>query len=93
MAKGLLILLIVFAVVAILGWGMNKLRIVPARKKQRFLKYYFIGYGTLMIVLALETSFSHNSFNFIRILQVILGVVLILMAVLGKLEKQSEETH
>jgi hypothetical protein len=93
MAKGLLILLIVFAVVAILGWGMNKLRIVSSRKKQRFLKYYFIGYGTLMIVLALETSFSHKNFNFIPILQGILGVIMILLVVFGKLEKQSEETN
>ncbi len=93
MAKGLLILLIVFAVVAILGWGMNKLRIVSARKKQRFLKYYFIGYGTLMIVLAIETIYSHESFNFIPILQSILGVIMILLVVFGKLEKQSEETH
>ena len=85
--------MIVFAVVAILGWGMNKLRIVSARKKQRFLKYYYLGYGTLMIVLALETSYSHKSFNFIRILQIILGVVLILMVVFGKLEKEAKETH
>jgi len=93
MTKGLLILLIVFAVVAIFGWGMNKLGNVSARKKQRFLKYFFIGYGILMIVLALESFFSHESIDFIPILQGILGVVMILLVVFGKLEKRSEETN
>jgi peptidoglycan/LPS O-acetylase OafA/YrhL len=90
MAKGLLIMLIVFAVIGIFGWGMNKVGNAPEAKKQRFLKFYFMGYGILLIATAIYNLFSHESPDFFIILQGIVGVIMILLAVLGKLDKQSK---
>lgn len=53
-------MLIVFAVVGILGWGMNKLGNAPEAKKQRFLKYYFIAYGILLITMAIYNFISQK---------------------------------
>lgn len=91
MLKGLVIMLIVFTVVAILGWGMNILGNASAKKKQQILKYYLVGYGILVIAIAINNYNFHESMDLFVILQGILGVVMILLAVFGKLVKETDQ--
>ncbi len=92
MAKGLLILLIVFAVVAILGWGMNKFGNASEEKKKKFRKYFFAFYGLLLIAQGSAGLLENSGFNWMYAITIVVGIVILGAVVFGKLEKQSEET-
>ncbi len=92
MAKGLLIMLIVFAVVAILGWGMNKLGNAPEERKRRHFKYYIIFYGIFLIGYGIYVFFTRDNADVFTIFQIILGFIFVILALFGKLEKQQRSS-
>lgn len=92
MAKGLLILLIVFAVVAILGWGMNKVGNASEEKKKKFRKYFFGFYGMLLIAQGSAGFLENPGFNWMYAITIVVGLVILGVVLLGKLKKSAEST-
>ena len=86
MIKGLLILFTVFAVVALLNVSSLKLMKLEAVKKAKFRKVFFYFYGLFLIFKGLVNSFEQSELNLFFILEILIGVILLTVNYLGKME-------
>jgi len=85
MAKGLMIMLLVFLVVGILGWFMNKFGNAPEEKKKKYLKVFFGIYGLLWIGQGIFSMYESDGFDWMATAHIVLGLVFIIIAFYGKL--------
>ncbi len=88
MIKGLYIMLIVFAVVAILAWVMNKLGKVSDSVRKKYMRGFFIGYGILLLVQAGLTQ--GEGLDFFNVLLGLFGVFFLWHGLFGKKERTSK---
>jgi uncharacterized membrane protein len=92
MTKGIIIMLIVFAVVAILGWVLNKFGNASEEKKKKFRKYFFGFYGMLLIVQGTAGLLENPGFNWMYVVTIAVGLLIVGVVLFGKLEKSAEST-
>ena len=88
MGKGLLIMLIVFGVVGVLGYFMNKIGNATEAKKQNYRKVFFIVYGLLLLAQGILSSIEHKHLSWIAGAQILLGIVFIGFFIFGKPKNQ-----
>ncbi|NNC61075.1 MAG: hypothetical protein HKO11_01975 [Eudoraea sp.] len=92
MAKGLMIMLVVFLVVGILGWIMNKFGNAPEEKKKKYRKVFLGLYGLLWIGQGIFSMNESNDFDWIATAYLVLGLVLLIIAFYGKLRDPVNST-
>lgn len=86
MVKGLLIMLLVFALVGVFGWMALKLGNAPEEKKGRYRKYYMVLYGLLLIAQGSVTMWEDEGSNWLAALNLLLGAIFLWAAFYGKLD-------
>ena len=84
MVKGLLIMLLVFAVVGILGWMGLKLGNASEEKKGRYRKYFMVLYGVLLIAQGGVTMWEDQELKWLAVLNLLLGAVFLWVSFHGK---------
>ncbi len=88
MAKGLLIMLIVFGIVGVLGYFMNKIGNATETKKQNYRKIFLVLYGLLLLAQGILSSIEHAHLSWIAGTQILLGIVFIGIVIFGRLKNQ-----
>ncbi|GGD53349.1 hypothetical protein [Muriicola marianensis] len=91
MLKGFLIMLVVFLVVAILGWGLSRFGNASEEKKVRIRKYLFSFYGLFLIIQGMSYLWEDPQWGW-QVLNIPLGLVFIWVALSGKLEPSAKES-
>ncbi len=86
MGKGLLILLAVFAVVAMLNFSSVKLMKLEAVKKTKYKKLFWYFYGVFFIFSGVVNCIEKSEMSIVFISNTIIGVVVLVLNYLGKFE-------
>lgn len=86
MGKGLMIMLVVFLIIAIIGWVLNVFSKVPEEKKKKYRKYLLVFYGIFLIMQGAVAIYDQAQFKWLAFLQLVLGIVLIGAVTLRKQE-------
>ncbi len=89
MLKGLLIMLLVFLVVGILGWGLTKIGNVAEEKKFRIRKYLFAFYGLFLIAQGGMDIWEKMGIDWMA-LNIPLGIIIAWAALSGKIDPPSK---
>ncbi|MBT8283617.1 MAG: DUF3149 domain-containing protein [Muriicola sp.] len=87
MVKGLMIMLVVFLVIGIIGWVMQMFSKVSEEKKKKYRKNLLIFYGFFLIIQGSVTFNESDEFDFLAILQLLMGIIIIGAVTLGKHEQ------
>jgi len=86
MGKGILILLTVFGVIAIIHFVALKSIALENKKKRRLRKIFWYVYGILFFTSGILTMIEKEQFLFFSSLQSLLGLIVIILNGLGKIE-------
>ncbi|MDA9056606.1 hypothetical protein N9K49_02005 [Flavobacteriaceae bacterium] len=86
MGKGLLILSIVFIVIAMIHFLSNRMMNLEDSKKSKYRKVFWYFYGVFFFLSGLINLLEKREWNLIFIFQLILGIVIIILNALGKIE-------
>lgn len=81
-----MIMLVVFLIVAIIGWVLNIFSKVREEKKKKYRMYLLVFYGIFLIIQGTVTIYENAQFKWLAFLQLVLGIVLIGAVSLGKQE-------
>lgn len=92
MVKGFGIMLLVFLVVALLGWGAAKMGNVPEEKKVKIRKYFFAFYGIFLILQGALYLWEDKGLTWMA-LNIPLGIIIAWAALSGKMDTPSQTTH
>ncbi len=92
MLKGFLIMLAVFLVVALLGWGLGRIGNASEEKKVRIRKYLFSFYGLFLIFQGMLYLWEDPQWGW-QVLNIPLGLVFIWGVLSGKMELSTKESH
>jgi len=88
MNKGILILFGTFLVIGIVHFVSMKLINIPESKKATFRKLFWYFYGILWLLLGTIKSISHDDFHWTFLIEPVLGLVIIVLNLLGKIENK-----
>ena len=80
-------MLLVFLVVAIIGWVMQLLSKAPEEKKKKYRKNLLIFYGLFLIIQGSVTFYESVEFEVLSIVQLLAGIVLFGVVTFGKYEQ------
>ncbi len=92
MVKGLGIMLLVFAVVALLGWGVTKLGRVAEDKKVRIRKYFFAFYGLFLIAQGGFHIWDEQGITWLG-LNIPLGIIIAWFALSGRMDSSASTAN
>ena len=88
MGKGLLILLATFIVVAILHVLSMKMAKISEAKKSSYRKIFWYFYGIILILSGTVNLVAKGEFYWSFSIQLLLGIIIIILNLLGKIEKK-----
>ena len=91
MLKGLGIMLLVFLLVALLGWGFGKLGNATEEKKVRVRKYFFAFYGLFLVAQGGLHLWDEKGVGWLA-LNIPLGIIILWAALSGKMDPSSKAT-
>lgn len=86
MGTGLIIMLVVFVIVGILHFLSMRLMKVSESKKSKIRKVFWYLYGVVFTISGLVNSIEKEELNYIFLTQMIVGVLIIILNFLGKIE-------
>lgn len=86
MLNGLVIMLIVFVCIGMLHFISMKMMKITENKKQKIRKVFWYFYGIIFILSGLINLLEKEALNFIFLIQIILGTLIIILNFLGKIE-------
>ena len=86
MGKGLLILSIVFIVMAMIHFLSNRMMKLEGSKKSKYRNVFWYFYGIFFFLSGLINLIEKLEWNVVFIFQIILGIVIIILNALGKIE-------
>ena len=86
MGKGLLILSIVFIVIAMIHFLSNRMMKLEGSKKSKYRNVFWYFYGIYFFLSGLINLIEKLEWNVVFIFQIILGIVIIILNALGKIE-------
>lgn len=86
MLNGLVIMLIVFICIGMLHFISMKMMKITENKKQKIRKVFWYFYGIIFILSGLINLLEKEALNFIFLIQIILGTLIIILNFLGKIE-------
>jgi|TARA_B110000967_G_scaffold67261_1_gene69554 hypothetical protein len=86
MGKGLLILSIVFIVIAMIHFLSNRMMKLEGSKKSKYRNVFWYFYGIFFFLSGLINLIEKLEWNVVFIFQIILGIVIIILNALGKIE-------
>ncbi|MGB0198549.1 MAG: hypothetical protein ACPF80_00755 [Flavobacteriaceae bacterium] len=93
MAKGLLILLVVFAIIGIIHIVMLRLINAPEQKKQKIRNVFWYMYGLVFSISGFVNLLPFNTFNggfdWLHVAQMGFGIGIIVFNFLGKIDVKS----
>ncbi len=88
MGKGLIIMLTVFVIVGILHFISMRMMKFSEIKKQKFRKVFWYFYGVIFTLSGLVNLIEKEELNFIFLTQMIIGLLIIILNFLGKIESK-----
>lgn len=88
MGKGLIIMLTVFVIVGILHFISMRMMKISESKKQKFRKVFWYFYGVIFTLSGLVNLIEKEELNFIFLTQMIIGLLIIILNFLGKIESK-----
>ncbi len=88
MGKGLIIMLTVFVIVGILHFVSMRMMKISEIKKQKFRKVFWYFYGVIFTLSGLVNLIEKEELNFIFLTQMIVGLLIIILNFLGKIESK-----
>lgn len=91
MEKGILILMGTFVLVGILHLVSIKTMKLSETKKTRFRKYFWYCYGILFMLSGGINQLEKETFHWSFSLQFIIGLVIVALSVLGKIETKTKQ--
>jgi len=86
MEKGLLIFGCVLIILLLLNFGLIRLMNVAEEKKSRYRKVFWYFYGSIFSISGGVNLIENKSFNLIFIFQLAIGIAILLLNFLGKIE-------
>ena len=86
MGKGLLILMAVFAVIAVLNLTSSKLLKLEAVKKAKFTKLFWYFYSSFLILSGVVNCVEKSEITIIFTANIVLGIVTLVLNYLGKFD-------
>ena len=89
MGKGFLILIVVFIVVGIIHLVSMKKTKISETKKSSYRKVFWYFYGMFFLSSGLVNQLEKEAFSWIFSVEILVGLAILILNILGKIEKKS----
>tara|TARA_B100000768_G_scaffold175720_1_gene187499 strand:+ start:833 stop:1105 length:273 start_codon:yes stop_codon:yes gene_type:complete len=89
MGKGFLILIVTFIVVGIIHLVSMKMTKIPETKKSSYRKVFWYFYGMFFLSSGLVNQLEKEAFSWIFSVEILVGLAILILNILGKIEKKS----
>ena len=89
MGKGFLILIVVFIVVGIIHLVSMKMTKISEIKKSSYRKVFWYFYGMFFLSSGLVNQLEKEAFSWIFSVEILVGLAILILNILGKIEKKS----
>lgn len=89
MGKGFLILIVTFIVVGIIHLVSMKMTKISETKKSSYRKVFWYFYGMFFLSSGLVNQLEKEAFSWIFSVEILVGLAILILNILGKIEKKS----
>ena len=89
MGEGFLILIVTFIVVGIIHLVSMKMTKIPETKKSSYRKVFWYFYGVFFLSSGLVNQLEKEAFSWIFSVEILVGLAILILNILGKIEKKS----
>lgn len=89
MGEGFLILIVTFIVVGIIHLVSMKMTKISETKKSSYRKVFWYFYGMFFLSSGLVNQLEKEAFSWIFSVEILVGLAILILNILGKIEKKS----
>ena len=89
MGKGFLILIVTFIVVGITHLVSMKMTMISETKKSSYRKVFWYFYGMFFLSSGVLNQLEKEAFSWIFSIEILVGLAILILNILGKIEKKS----
>jgi|TARA_B110000285_G_scaffold105397_1_gene119943 uncharacterized membrane protein len=89
MGKGFLILIVTFTVVGIIYFVSMKMTKISETKKSSYRKVFWYFYGMFFLSSGVLNQLEKEAFSWIFSVEILVGLAILILNILGKIEKKS----